>query len=323
VTNVGSRNVVAGYNTANITGDENVVFGFAASTSAGVDQSVVMGENAIATGDRAVAIGNSASAGTDSIAIGPSASAATYSIAIGYAAVATTGQLVFAGHSTTNLTDIFFSKNTTSAETVTIHGGRVRAASANANGGDLVIAGGLGYGLEGVGGLPGAVTFATGDPASAGTTTTAHTSTNRWQIATVNTGNGGGNFVPIADNTYDIGSTSLYVKSAYSMNFIAKRATNAAVTGAVNLDHSLGGILEHTLTGNTTYTYTNAKAGATLTLAVIQGGVGSFTITWPSTVKWVGASAPTLSTVAGRRDVFRFYSDGTNLYEVSRAIDVR
>jgi hypothetical protein len=58
---------------------------------------------------------------------------------------------------------------------------------------------------------------------------------------------------------------------------------------------------------------TNLKVG-TYILNVIQDGTGSRTITWNSVFKWTAAVAPPLTTAANRRDVFSFFSDGTNLY---------
>jgi hypothetical protein len=58
---------------------------------------------------------------------------------------------------------------------------------------------------------------------------------------------------------------------------------------------------------------TNLKVG-TYILSVIQGGSGSYGITWNSVFKWTAGVAPVLTTTVGARDVFTFYSDGTNLY---------
>lgn len=60
-----------------------------------------------------------------------------------------------------------------------------------------------------------------------------------------------------------------------------------------------------TLGANTTLTLSGATAGVscTLSLYVVQDGTGGRTITWPSSVKWAGATAPTLSTAPGARDL--------------------
>ena len=66
---------------------------------------------------------------------------------------------------------------------------------------------------------------------------------------------------------------------------------------------------------------TNLKVGVYV-LHVIQDGTGSRLLTWNAAFKWPAGLAPTLSTVAGRRDIFSFVCDGTNLYG-SYMLDVR
>jgi hypothetical protein len=69
-----------------------------------------------------------------------------------------------------------------------------------------------------------------------------------------------------------------------------------------------------TLTGSGTMAApTNMKVG-TYILHVIQGGAGSYTLTWNGVFKWPGGVAPVLSTAVGRRDLFSFVCDGTNMY---------
>jgi hypothetical protein len=79
-----------------------------------------------------------------------------------------------------------------------------------------------------------------------------------------------------------------------------------------------------TLGGNRTLAApTNLIAGQVYTLRVVQDGTGSRTLTWNAVFKWPSGTAPTLSTGAGKRDVFVFVTDGTNLYATAQAIDVR
>lgn len=96
---------------------------------------------------------------------------------------------------------------------------------------------------------------------------------------------------------------------------------------------------EWTLTGSVTtlnlqaadLTTTPVKAGASpgsaslIAFKLTQGGAGSFTVAWGSRFKFVGGSAPTLSTVAGKVDILRFitFDGGTTAYEISRTLDVR
>lgn len=89
-------------------------------------------------------------------------------------------------------------------------------------------------------------------------------------------------------------------------------------TGTVNLDFSLGNIQQFTFgAGNATFTFTNIPNSALITIVIIQDGVGSRTLTWPATAKFIGGTAPTLSVGANARDIIQFYSDGTNIYQVS------
>lgn len=94
-------------------------------------------------------------------------------------------------------------------------------------------------------------------------------------------------------------------------NTVQQTLTDAAT---IAWDTSLGRIATVTLEASRTFgAPTNLKVG-TYILHVIQGGTGSYTITWNGVFKWTAATAPTLSTAVGRRDIFSFISDGTNLY---------
>lgn len=73
----------------------------------------------------------------------------------------------------------------------------------------------------------------------------------------------------------------------------------------------------HTLTGDTTYTFSNpATTGnaTAFTLKIIQDATAR-TITWPASVDWAGGTAPTLTATSGGVDVFVFYTiDGGTTY---------
>ena len=82
----------------------------------------------------------------------------------------------------------------------------------------------------------------------------------------------------------------------------------------ISWDTSLGQVAYITLGGNRTMAApTNLKVG-TYILHVIQDGSGNRTITWNSVFKWPAGVAPVLTSTAGRRDLFSFVCDGTNLY---------
>jgi hypothetical protein len=89
---------------------------------------------------------------------------------------------------------------------------------------------------------------------------------------------------------------------------------------ADTIDWGVGNKQKSTLTANCTYTFT-APAGATnLMFRLVQGGSGSYTVTWPATVHWAGGTEPTLSTAVGAVDLIGMYWDGTN-YHASAHLD--
>jgi len=63
-----------------------------------------------------------------------------------------------------------------------------------------------------------------------------------------------------------------------------------------------------------TVNFSNGRPGATHRLVLCQDGTGSRTVTtWPSTVRWSGGTAPTLTTTVGRCDVISFIvTNGTS-----------
>lgn len=117
--------------------------------------------------------------------------------------------------------------------------------------------------------------------------------------------------------------TGTYVHRTSTDTLTNKTHTNAdntdqtlAQAATINWDTSLGAIATITLNqaGHTMAAPTNLKKG-TYILHVLQDGTGNRTITtWNSVFKFPSATAPTLSTGAGKRDILCFICDGTNLY---------
>lgn len=89
-------------------------------------------------------------------------------------------------------------------------------------------------------------------------------------------------------------------------------------SNAATLNMRDGTNFTHTLSENVTYTFSNAASSgyvSSFTLKVIQDSTAR-TITWPGSVDWASATAPTLTTTSGGVDVFCFitYDGGTNWY---------
>lgn len=78
-----------------------------------------------------------------------------------------------------------------------------------------------------------------------------------------------------------------------------------------------------TLGGNRTLAApTNQQAGAFCALMIIQDSTGSRTLSFNSAYKFNAGTTPTLTTTASAKDLLVFRSDGTNLYEVGRSLNV-
>ena len=110
-------------------------------------------------------------------------------------------------------------------------------------------------------------------------------------------------------------------------NGISEESTTiTSSSGAATLNMRDGTNFVHDLTENVTYTFSNpASSGkvSSFTLKVIQGATAR-TITWPSSVDWAGATAPTLSTDNDAVDVFVFmtHDGGTTWYGFTAGQDM-
>jgi hypothetical protein len=81
-----------------------------------------------------------------------------------------------------------------------------------------------------------------------------------------------------------------------------------------------GNVFTHVLTESTTFTFSNPPASGrafAFTLKLVQDASASgYTVTWPASVDWPSATAPTLTATASAVDVFVFYTHdgGTTFY---------
>ncbi len=83
----------------------------------------------------------------------------------------------------------------------------------------------------------------------------------------------------------------------------------------VTFDLNVSNVHTVTLAGNRTLALSNSAVGKKFIIRLVQDGTGSRTVTWFSTLKWSGGSAPTLSTTAGKVDVFGFICTAANVYD--------
>ena len=116
--------------------------------------------------------------------------------------------------------------------------------------------------------------------------------------------------------TGDVDITGELIADSYNETYAAVTSSSNATT--VNCE--AGNAFSHTLTENTTFTFSNPPASGTaysFSIEIIQDASASgYTVTWPSSVDWPAATAPTLTATASAKDVFVFYTrdGGTTWY---------
>lgn len=96
----------------------------------------------------------------------------------------------------------------------------------------------------------------------------------------------------------------------------APNTYSPSAAGTATLDLSLANDHEITMpAGNITIALSNPTTGQKFTVSILQDGTGSRTVTWFSTIRWVGGTTPTLTTTASKRDYFGFKCTGTDTYD--------
>jgi hypothetical protein len=104
------------------------------------------------------------------------------------------------------------------------------------------------------------------------------------------------------------------VKANASYGAITTATPEAAATATLNLATSN----KHNIimpAGNITIALSNAAVGQVFTIRILQDGTGSRTVTWFTTIRWAGGSAPTLTTTASKADIFAFVVTGAGTYD--------
>ena len=92
---------------------------------------------------------------------------------------------------------------------------------------------------------------------------------------------------------------------------------------AHTVDFSLGNVQTYTLSGNQTLIFSNPPATGTsgsFTLFLTNGG--SATLTWPASVDWAGATAPTLTVSGIDMLVFTTIDGGTIWYGFAAGLEM-
>lgn len=119
-----------------------------------------------------------------------------------------------------------------------------------------------------------------------------------------------------ADANGDVSLAEELKAKSYNETYEAPTSSSNAIT--VNCEN--GNSFQHTLTENTTFTFSNPPTtgtGYAFTLKMVQdAGASGFTVTWPGALDWPAATAPTMTATASAVDVFVFFTTdgGTTWY---------
>lgn len=107
-------------------------------------------------------------------------------------------------------------------------------------------------------------------------------------------------------------------------SYSESKVTNATTTGTVTLDLSTSNVFHNTLTGNTTFAFSNPPANTkvfSFTIITVQDATGGRTITWPASKKFAGGVTPPPTTAANAVDVWSVMTyDGGASYIVSLSV---
>lgn len=107
------------------------------------------------------------------------------------------------------------------------------------------------------------------------------------------------------------GTHAIIDYTAIKQNYVT--ATDGAT---ITFDLNTSNIFSVTLgASGRTLALTNATVGQCFVIRLVQGGSGSNTVTWFSTIKWGGGTAPVLTTTNGKTDVFGFICTGSGTFD--------
>jgi hypothetical protein len=113
------------------------------------------------------------------------------------------------------------------------------------------------------------------------------------------------NAITLANKTINNPIVTDYIETAFSAG------TQTALT--VNLSN---GTVQRVTVGGSGITITLPASVAGKSFIVIVTYTGVQTVAWlgGSVLKWAGGTAPTVTSINGKTDIFSFFQDGTNTY---------
>lgn len=127
-------------------------------------------------------------------------------------------------------------------------------------------------------------------------------------------------FIDYDNNNYYINPAGYSVVSTIKADrVIGGLVSGTSVSGPLNIDLSTSNFFKYTLSGSTSFTFINPPSNSSNTyqfsVMVVQPSGGGAGVTWSSSPKWPGASAPPATTTANAVDVWTFFTtDGGTTY---------
>jgi hypothetical protein len=110
-------------------------------------------------------------------------------------------------------------------------------------------------------------------------------------------------------------ASDLTVAQVLTLLKLTGETDNGSSGASKTIDFSTAAGQLLTLTANCTLTFINMTAGVAYALRIVQGGAGSYTVTYPAgSIYPNGGVQPILSTAIGSRNLISIYYDGSNYY---------
>ena len=121
--------------------------------------------------------------------------------------------------------------------------------------------------------------------------------------------------------TRDTGSVGIATEApAGTLHVQGNQVNNVVAMGANDVDCSAGSYFTKTITGATTFTFSNVPSGVEFSFTMEITLNGSNAITWPSSVKWNADTAPALTD--GKTQLFMFVTtNGGTRFRGSALVD--
>lgn len=141
-------------------------------------------------------------------------------------------------------------------------------------------------------------------------------------------GDGNANFISGSDVTLVVkgadDGVDITVNGAGGGAVVAPITNTVAAAGASETLTAAYNLHDVTLDEACTFTFTSSEAKASFTLILRQDATGGFAATWPSSVDWPSATAPTLTTGANDVSVLEFLTvdSGTTWLGFAAGIDL-